>query len=434
MNDNHAMLNSEGKQVKSVYAFGFNHQRADVALREKLAFSPSATAAILPQALKSLKCEELVIVSTCNRTEFYAVAQNPPDFLRWLANLRNMSLSALAQAAFFYTNREAISHLYRVACGLDSLILGEAQILGQLKQAYQIAKQSHSLSSILDRLFQQSFSVAKQIRYSTAIGENPVSVAYAGVKLMRYFFDDLPKRTAMVIGAGDTGRLVAKYLRDAQIQRLIIANRSLNNAQILAEETGGYAISLNQLNNHLHEADMIFGTARVEAPLLLQEHIQAADKKRRGQMQVLIDLGLPRNFDTSIEALTNSFLYGITDLEEIIDDNRKARKQAASQAEQIIKLYCDDFLGWLHSKPQQQLVRKIRDNADQIRQQLLQDAYRRLALGDDPAAVIEQLSYKLTRKLMHSPSTLIQAIPPNHKDWLAIVADSFNVHFPSEHD
>ena len=381
------------------------------------------------QALKdgqeALAVEEFAILSTCNRTEFYASARHEPDFAAWLAAFRGVDVAAVRQMAFSHAGRDAVRHMYRVACGLDSLILGEPQILGQLKQAYQLAKGQGSIASVLDRLFQQSFAIAKQVRHSTAIGENPVSVAFAGVKLTHRFFDDHPRRTALVIGAGDTGQLCAKYLRDAGIGRLIIANRTLANAQELAERTGGYAITLGQLGEHVHEADMLFGTARTDVALLTGDMVRAAMKKRRGGMQVLVDLGIPRNFERDIDGVSQAFLFGLDDLEQIIDHNREARRDAAREAELMVKLYSDDFIGWLHSRPQQQLVRRVRENGENIRVALLQEAYRRLAHGDDPAAVLEQLSYKLTRKLLHSPSAMIQAIPPDHKDWLAIIADTF---------
>lgn len=419
------MLNSERKQVKSIFAFGVSHQTASSSQREKLAFAPERIAQILADARETLGVEELAVLSTCNRTEFYASAVQPPDFVTWLARLRDMDAQALEDICFLHQGRNAVRHMYRVACGLDSLILGEPQILGQLKQAYQLAKMQDSIGSVLDRLFQQSFAIAKQVRHSTAIGENPVSVAFAGVKLTHRFFDDHPKRTALVIGAGDTGQLCAKYLRDAGIGRLIIANRSLMNAQTLAEQTGGFAIGLGQIADHLHDADMIFGTARTDIPLLTGDLVKAAMKKRRGDMQVLVDLGIPRNFAADIEDISQAFLFGVDDLEQIIDHNREARRDAAREAELMVKLYSDDFIGWLHSKPQQQLVRRFREQGEAIRVALLQEAYRRLAHGDDPAAVLEQMSYKLTRKLLHSPSAMIHAIPPDHKDWLAIVADTF---------
>lgn len=409
----------------TIYAFGLNYQTADVAVREKLAFSPEQAAAMLTELHHDFPDTEIALLATCNRTEWYLCAKSAPNLPKWLAKRGLLDEAQLQKSTFLHEGRNAVRHIYRVACGLDSLILGEPQILGQLKAAYRLAKTCGAMGSALERLFQQSFSIAKQIRNTTGIGENPVSVAYAGVKLTHQFFDDHDRRTAIVIGAGETGQLSARYLRDAQTKRIIIANRTLERAQALAEEVGGYAISLNQLPEHLHEADIIFGTAQADELLLTETQIKHSLKQRRQEYQVLVDLAMPRIFDPDIEKLNNAFLYGITDLEQIIDNNKENRQKAAKQAEVMLNLYSDDYIGWLNSKPQQQLIRQIREQANSVRQELLADAYRRLAHGEDPARVMEELSYKLTQKLLHSPSAMIHAIPPDHKDWLAIVADTF---------
>ncbi|SUO93761.1 glutamyl-tRNA reductase [Suttonella ornithocola] len=420
-----ALQSSLYKKTTGIFVFGLNHQSATVAVREKLAFSPVQSQAILENIRQDFPKMEAALLSTCNRTEWLFCADSAPDFTAWLAKKGYAEEAALRSSTFFYRDREAVRHLYRVACGLDSLILGEPQILGQLKAAYRLAKQTRTIGSSLERLFQQSFAIAKHIRHSTGIGENPVSVAYAGVKLTHQFFDDHERRTAMVIGAGETGQLTARYLKDLNVRRIIIANRSLERAQLLAEEVGGYAVTLKQIPDHLYEADMVFGAVQAEQYLLTQADVQRSLKKRRQSFQVLVDLSMPRIFESDIEQLPSAFLYSVDDLEQIIDHNKETRQKAARQAEVMINLYSDDFIGWLRSKPQQQLIRQIREQANQTRQELLADAYRRLAHGEDPAILLEQLSYKLTNKLLHSPSAMIHAIPPDHKDWLAIVADTF---------
>lgn len=420
-------MSTEANSSPTIYAFGISHQTADSAVRERLAFTPQECEVAMNRCREATGATEVSILSTCNRTEIYIFADSRPDLEAWLADYKAFSIQEMHQYLFCHVGRDAIRHLFRVACGLDSLILGEPQILGQLKDAYHLAKRAGSIGSILDRFYQQAFAIAKQVRSATAIGENPVSVAYAGVKLTHQFFDDHHRRTALVIGSGETGQLTARYLRDTNIGRLIIANRTLVNAQALAEETSAFAISLDQLHDHLHEADMVFGTARADHIIVTRDQAKKAMKKRRNNLQVYVDLAMPRNFDQDIEKLGQAFRYGIDDLEQIIDDNVQARKDAAKEAEIMVHLYSDDFVGWLLSKPQQQLVRRIRENANQIRTQLLNEAYRRLAHGEDPAVVLEQMSYKLTNKLLHNPSELVNAIPPDHKDWLAIVADTFNI-------
>lgn len=418
------MLNIHEAQNKFISAFGVNHQTANVATREKIAFRPEELQALLPRCVEALGVSEVALLSTCNRTEFYAIAEAEPDWLSWLAREKKLDPTELSAYCFEHHNRPAIRHIFRVACGLDSLVLGEPQILGQMKQAYRLAKAAGTLHSVLDRLFQQAFAIAKQVRHNTAIGQNPVSVAYAGVKLTRQFFDDHPKRTALIVGSGETAKLTARYLRDLQIGRLLIANRTLAHAQSLAEENHGFALSLEQIDAHLHEADMVFGTARVERELIGTEQVERALRARR-QLQIYVDLAIPRNFAAGIEGLEEAFSFTIDDLEQIIEGNRQARKQASSQAEIMVNLHSDDFLGWFLSKPQQQIVRHMREHANELRLQLLNEAYRRLALGEEASKVMEQLSLKLMNKLLHNPSELIHAIPPDHKDWLAIVADTF---------
>ena len=417
------MLNPHDPPGKTITAYGLNHHTADAAQREKYSFTRTCPITALAACREASGAGEIALLSTCNRSEIYTVGGDPARLAQWLAAAKHTTPEALAAITFHYRDRDAIRHIYRVASGLDSLILGEPQILGQLKQAYHLGKKAGTIGGVLERLFQQSFAVAKQIRHSTQIGANNVSAA--GVKLTHRFYDDHNRRTALIVGAGDTARLVAKYLKDNDIKRLIIVNRTLAHAQTLAEEHGGFAISLEQLPAQLHEADIIIGAARSDRTLISREHIKESLNRRRNSLQVLIDLAIPRNFDPAIDTLNQAFLYSVDDLEQIIDDNLKARQSAARQAEAIINLYGDDLIGWLRSKPQQQIVRKMRENANTIREQLLQESYRRLAHGEDPAQLLEQLSRKLTNKLLHNPSELIHAIPPDHKDWLAIIADTF---------
>lgn len=417
------MLNIHEAPNKFIYAFGINHQTASVATREKMAFRPEETGQILQDCSQELAISELSLLSTCNRTEFYGIGSGRPDLLHWLAERKKLSSEQLSTACFEMDGRQAVRHIFRVACGLDSLVLGEPQILGQMKQAYHLAKGAGTLHSSLDRLFQQAFSIAKLVRHSTAIGRNPISVAYGAVKLTQRFFNDHPKRTALIVGAGETAKLTAKYLTQLNIGRLIIANRTLEKAQALARP-GDLAIPLNAIDEHLASADMVFGTARAEDFLINEGQVAAALARRR-YLQIYVDLAVPRNFDGHIDGQEEAFLFTVDDLEQIIEDNRQARRSEASKAEIMVNLHSDDFLGWFLSKPQQQIVRKMREKAEDVRQQLLRESQRRLQHGEDPAKVMEQLSLKLMNKLLHSPSELIQSIPPDHKDWLAIIADTF---------
>ncbi|MBR1375178.1 MAG: glutamyl-tRNA reductase [Cardiobacteriaceae bacterium] len=413
------------KSEQNIFCFGLNHKTASVEIREKLAFSAEQISELLLQLKNDFPTSEFLLLATCNRTEFYYSAREELNIAKWLENKNICAENILEKHTFSYTNREAVKHLYRVASGLDSLILGEPQILGQIKSSYQIAKKASSIGKILDHLFQQSFAIVKQIRTTTAIGESNVSVVAAAIKLTENFFDDFEYRSALIIGAGETGKLAVRYLKNLKLKRIIIANRSLEKAQSLAEEVGGFAISLGQVLEHINEADIIFGAAQLDSVILTAEDVQKSLNLRREKLQVLLDLAMPKIFDNNIERINNAFLYSIDDLGQIIEDNLENRRKAAEKAEFIINLLSNDFFDELNSQPQQQLISAIRKQAENIRKELLADFSRRLQQGEDADKLLEQLSYKLTNKLMHRPCELLKAIPPDHRDWLAIVEDVF---------
>ena len=407
-----------------IFTFGLNFRSASLELREKLAFSAELSQKIIKNLKEDFNETEIAILATCNRTEFYFSAPKNPDIKNWLEEKNFVRKNELEGQSFFYQDREAVRHLYRVACGLDSLILGEPQILGQLKNSYQVAKELGTIGSKLERLFQQSFSVVKQIRHFTKIGRNPVSVVYAAIKLTQQFFDDYQNRTALIIGAGETGELAFRYLKDLNFKKIIIANRTLAKAEKLAQEVEGLAIGLDKIPEFLPQADLIIGAVATDKIILNQLDLKKSLKKRSGNFQLLLDLSMPRVFHTDIEELSQAFLYGIDDLEQIIEEGKEERLKAAKEAEIFLNLYSDDYISWLNSKPQHNLIKQLRDKANQISQDLLAQAKKKLEQGENPEKLLEELSYKLSNKLMHYPSTMIAAIPPDHKDWLLIVEDS----------
>lgn len=426
---NSSMHHFPPSHSNTISVLGISHNTAPVEVRERLSFGNKSLSEILPDCKQELRVEELAIFSTCNRTEIYTVSNDTPPVYEWFSHYQSFPLHELRRLSYFEQEREAIRHLFRVASGLDSLILGEPQILGQIKDAYQIAKDAKTLGPTLDRFFQQSFAIAKQIRSNTAIGEHPVSVAYAGAKLSEQFFDDHRQRTALIIGAGETGRLTADYLHELGIGRLLIANRTLERAQILAADFGGFAIPLGQIPQHLHEVDMVFAAISGNA-ILDQSTVRQAQKQRHHALQLYVDLSVPRVIPSDIDHIESVFLYSVDDLGDIIQHNREERRKAADEAEVMVNLYADDFFGWLESKPQQQLVCRIREKAKQECQELLEEAYRQLDKGDDPKEILDQFAYKLSKKLLHGPSELINVIPADHKDWLAIIASTFKVQQP----
>jgi glutamyl-tRNA reductase len=334
---------------------GLNHQTAPLSLRERVAMD----AGQLPAALDGLGAvagvEEAALLSTCNRTEVYVqVAEgHEPGISQWLA--RHHGLAPEMLSAYLYEHRDeaAVRHLFRVATGLDSLVLGEPQILGQVKEAWQAARSHHHLRTPLDRLFQQSFAVAKRVRTDTRIGAHPVSVAYAAVRLARQVFSELDRATVLLIGAGDTIELAARHLVDADAKRLLVANRTLEHAQALASRHGGYALPLSELERHLPEADIVISATASREPILHVAAVQAALKVRRHRPMFLLDLAVPRDFEPAIADLPDVYLYTVDDLEQVIEENRASRREAGLQAQAIIDLQVEHFMAWWRAQGRQ---------------------------------------------------------------------------------
>jgi glutamyl-tRNA reductase len=391
-------------------ALGLNHQTAPVALRERVAFD----AAALPAALAALRAqpgvEEAALVSTCNRTEIYAeVAEGAEDVpARWLAASQGLEQEALSSYLYCHNDGDAVRHLFRVATGLDSMVLGEPQILGQVKEAWQAARSAGSLGKPLDRLFQQSFAVAKRVRTDTRIGAHPVSVAYAAVRLARQAFARLDQACVLLVGAGDTIELAARHLADAQVQRLLVANRTLEHAQQLAARHGGVALPLSELHRHLAEADIVISATASRLPVISREDVQAALAARRHRPMFLLDLAVPRDIAPEVATLDDVYLYTVDDLEQAIEGNRASRREAAQQADAIIELQCEHYLAWWRAQGRQDALRQLRSDGEAARDRALAKAAQELAAGDDAAAVMQRLAHQLTNRLLHAPSSALR--------------------------
>ena len=391
-------------------ALGLNHQTAPVALRERVAFD----AAALPAALAALRAqpgvEEAALVSTCNRTEIYAeVAEGAEDVpVRWLAASQGLEQEALSSYLYCHNGGDAVRHLFRVATGLDSMVLGEPQILGQVKEAWQAARSAGSLGKPLDRLFQQSFAVAKRVRTDTRIGAHPVSVAYAAVRLARQVFARLDQACVLLVGAGDTIELAARHLADAQVQRLLVANRTLEHAQQLAARHGGVALPLSELHRHLAEADIVISATASRLPVVSREDLQAALAARRHRPMFLLDLAVPRDIAPDVATLDDVYLYTVDDLEQAIEGNRASRREAAQQADAIIELQCEHYLAWWRAQGRQDALRQLRSDGETARDRALAKAGQELAAGEDPTAVMQRLAHQLTNRLLHAPSSALR--------------------------
>jgi glutamyl-tRNA reductase len=351
------------------------------------------------------------ILSTCNRSEIYVThdGHQADGVSAWLHTFFALPAETLTPFLYAHHGRDAVVHINRVASGLNSLVLGEPQILGQMKDGYAFARSASALNGMLDRLFQHVFNTAKLVRTETSIGANPVSVAFAGVTLAKQIFGELSQYTALLIGAGQTIELAARHLKEQKINRIIIANRTLANATALAQEVGGYAISLAELPLHLHEADIVISSTASTLPILGKGAVESALKKRRHQPMLMVDIAVPRDIEAEVAKLDDVYLYTVDDLTGIVEENRKSRATAAESAEEIIQLKADQFLHqWQLISDAAPLIRDYRYHAEQLRDMSLEQALRALEAGHAPDEVMKKLAYQLTNKLTHTPCMTIR--------------------------
>ncbi|CAK0770005.1 Glutamyl-tRNA reductase [Gammaproteobacteria bacterium] len=393
----------------SLLVFGINHKTASVAIREQVAFSPDRMEHALRNLTAITSIQEAVILSTCNRMEIYLGRDEPHTtpvaaaLVEWLARFHEIPSATLSPYVYTHVNQGAVRHLFRVASGLDSMILGEPQILGQIKEAYTSARETKTLRAKLDRLFQHAFAVAKQVRTDTAIGSSPVSVAFAAVRLAQQIFSTLAGRTALLIGAGETIELAARHFRQNGLGRMIFANRTVERARLLASSLGGYAISLEEISKHLSEADIILSSTGSPVPLLAKQTIADAIQVRRHRPMFMVDIAVPRDIDPAAAELPDVYLYTVDDLREVIQENLRSRQEAAKQAEEIIETQTAIFMGWLQSLNAVATICACRSQVEQMRDLELERAQRMLAAGREPSEVLQWLARGLTNKFLHQP-------------------------------
>ena len=393
----------------ALLAFGINHKTAPVSIRERVSFAPDRITAALQDLASQPKVREAAILSTCNRTELYCNAEDGDTqaVLDWFQRYHQLNSEEITPYIFVHPGRDAIQHMMRVASGLDSLVLGEPQILGQMKGAYSAANEAGTVGRLLGRLFQHCFSVAKQVRTDTAIGASPVSVAFAAVSLARQIFSELSSNTALLIGAGETIELAARHLHEHGVGRMIIANRTLERAHLLAAEFGAYAIPLDELPNHLAEADIVVASTASPLPILGKGAVERAIRQRKHRPMFMVDLAVPRDIEAEVGDLDDVYLYTLDDLEEVVAENIASRREAAEQAEEIIAAQTEHFMGWLRSQDVVSLIRSYRDRAERTRDDVLHKAQRQLAQGRPPEEVLAFLAETLTNKLTHEPTTAL---------------------------
>jgi glutamyl-tRNA reductase len=396
------------RPIMSLLVFGLNHRTAPIDVRERIVFD----AVRLPQALGALSAQsgiqEGLIVSTCNRTEIYCVADTGGESLPdWLASWSGGN-PQLKDCLYRLEGADAVRHVFSVASGLDSMILGEPQILGQLKDAYRAAQQAGTVGSQLNRLFQTTFSVAKRVRTETAIGASAVSVASAGIQLARRIFTGFERHTALLVGAGDMIELAARHLHAQKIGNMIIANRSLDRAQRLAAAFKASAISLDALDAHLAQADIVVSSTASPGHVIGLEATRTAIAERRRRPVFMLDLAVPRDIDPRVAGLEDVYLYTIDDLREVIDENIKARQEEADAAVHLIADEVERFMSGLKARDAVPLIRDLRGQAEAAREQTLEQARRMLAAGKPADEVLEFLAATLTNRLLHGPSTALR--------------------------
>jgi len=394
----------------TLLALGLNHQTAPVSMREKLAIGPAVVDRAVRELVGSEGIVEAAVLSTCNRTELYCRVEPGNEHMpeQWLAQYGGLRAEQLDAYLYRYRDGDAVRHLFRVATGLDSMILGEPQILGQVKDAYQQARSVGALKTPLDRLFQQTFAVAKRARTDTQIGAQPVSVAFAAVRLAQRVFASLDQATVLLIGAGDTIELAARHLVDHEVKRLLVANRTLEHAQSLASRFGGTALPLSDIPRMLPEADIVFSATASRDPVLRKDSVEKALKQRRHRPMFLLDLAVPRDIEAGVAQLDDAFLYTVDDLEQVIDENRRSRREAADQAEAIIELQVEHYLQWWRASDRQDTLKRLRRQGEVTRDEVLARARDLLAQGKDPNEALAFLANTLTNKLLHAPTAALR--------------------------
>jgi len=385
---------------------GINHHTAPVEVRGQVAFPPESLAQALSELTALAGIGEAAILSTCNRTEIYLNQESPADgpVRDWLCRFHQLAPDSLQPHCYTYKESDAVRHILRVAAGLDSLVLGEPQILGQMKDSYQSALENGSIDTLMNRLFQHTFSVAKQIRTDTAIGASPVSVAFAAVSLARQIFGQFENQTALLIGAGETIELTARHLHDQGTGKLVIANRTVARAHDLAAKFDGYGIGLDEIPAHLAEADIVISATGSSSPILTRAVVEKALHSRKHRPVLMVDIAVPADIEASIAELDDIYLYSVDDLKQVIEENQRSRQEAALQAEEIVDVQVERFMAWIRSLDAIPTVRAYREHAEALAQAERDKALNQLASGKSAEEVIDTLTHNLVNKLTHNPS------------------------------
>ena len=394
----------------TIWALGINHKTAPVAVRERVAFDPARMSDILKDLRQLRSVSEVVVLSTCNRTEIYCTAdeQCPELVTRWLEQNHEIAQSDLDASLYALTDDEAVAHTMKVASGLDSLVLGEPQILGQMKSAYAVAQDAGTVGSELGRLFRQTFSIAKRVRTDTAIGQNPVSVAFAAVRMAQHIFADMRHSRALLIGAGETIELVARHLRQAGVEHIILANRTLARGQNLAREVHAEAVLLEDIPVVLPDADIVISSTASPLPILGKGMVEKALKRRRHKPMFMVDIAVPRDIEPEVGSLADVYLYSVDDLRGIIEENVRSREDAAQQANELISAGVEHYMRELKALDAVSTLTDVRNYVESVRDEQLEKALKQIQNGGDPEKILRTFAHTFGNKMLHKPMTALR--------------------------
>ena len=401
-----------------LFTFGINHQTAPLAIREQVAFPAERLAPALQALAAQRTVKEVAILSTCNRTEIYCNTAQPALAIEWMAEFHQIKAEVIAPYLYTLPQEQAVKHAFRVASGLDSMVLGEPQILGQMKQAVKTAETAGTLGMLLHKLFQRTFSVAKEVRSTTDIGANSVSMAAAAVRLAQRIFPSISEQSVLFIGAGEMIELCLDHFGAQHPKSITIANRTLERAHVLARRVNANAVTLNELPDVLARHDILISCTASPLPILGKGMVERAIKSRKHRPMFMVDLAVPRDIEPEVGNLSDVFLYAVDDLAEIVKQGMDSRLAAANQAESIIETRVQNFMEWMQSRDTVPTIRALRDHAERQRRQELERALKQLARGDDPEKVMDYLSHALTNKFMHGPTQALNTVEHDERESL----------------
>ncbi len=402
-----------------LFAFGINHHTAPLSVREQVVFHADHLTTALRELVDRRPVQEAAIISTCNRTEVYCSTEDPRAAVDWMAGYHHLKTQQIEPYVYQLPQEKAVKHAFRVASGLDSMVLGEPQILGQFKQAVRAAQAAGTLGLLLNKLFQRTFAVAKSVRSETEIGAATVSMASAAVGLAQRIYPSIAEQSVLFIGAGEMIELTATHFAAHHPRRMTFANRTLERAQALADRFLGRAITLNELPSQLATHDIVVSSTASTLPIIGKGLTESALRARKHRPMMMVDLAVPRDIEGEVGALDDVFLYTVDDLGKIAREGMEVRGNAVTQAEAIIENQVTDFMHWLGNRELVPTIRALRDSAERARRHEMERALRRLAKGDDPRAVIEQLSHALAAKLTHAPTRALSHAREDEREQLA---------------